>query len=90
MVTFTTIITSMRGKMRKGVLWFLRDPAENHHWVAEILQKPVMSHLRRLLSTMLLYGVIIVVEVGVFIWGWHLVGRHILRQHIFPLRYSYV
>lgn len=70
MYQFAKFVSMCRIIMRSGVLYFIRNPQDpNFHPVDEILVRPIMSQLEKLLLSAVMYTVAIVVCIGGVIWS---------------------
>lgn len=66
--------------LRKGVLWFIRDPDDpEFHPVRDVLERSVLTQLRKISHSALIYGALIIFCLGGIIWS---IGR--LLSGIFP------
>lgn len=51
--------------MRTGALWFIKDPQDqNFHPIREILDRPALVHIRKLIVSGFMYGFVIACSVG--------------------------
>ncbi|KAF8318671.1 hypothetical protein DL93DRAFT_323184 [Clavulina sp. PMI_390] len=70
MYQFALILAHARAQMRKGALWFVKDPQDpSFHPIRDILDRPTMSQLRKLGVSALMYGMVIALGVGAGIYG---------------------
>ncbi|KAJ1924579.1 hypothetical protein IWQ60_005112, partial [Tieghemiomyces parasiticus] len=69
MFLFALFISVCRETIRPGVLWFIRDPNDpQFHPMKEILERPTTTQLRKFMTSVVMYSVMIVGGVGVVIW----------------------
>ncbi|ORX59731.1 hypothetical protein DM01DRAFT_1301140 [Hesseltinella vesiculosa] len=65
MFLFALMVTSIRGLIRPGVMWFIRDPNDpTFNPVREIVQRPVMYQFRKLLISTIMYGSVLLFGIG--------------------------
>ncbi|XP_038706435.1 probable E3 ubiquitin ligase SUD1 isoform X3 [Tripterygium wilfordii] len=61
MLQISIFVSLLRGVLRNGVLYFLRDPADpNYNPFRDLIDDPVHKHVRRVLLTIAVYGSLIV------------------------------
>ncbi|KAL5713997.1 RING-type E3 ubiquitin transferase [Ranunculus cassubicifolius] len=64
MLQISIFVSLLRGVLRNGVLYFLRDPADpNYNPFRDLIDDPVHKHARRVLLSVAVYGSLIVVLV---------------------------
>ncbi|KAI3805045.1 hypothetical protein L1987_27053 [Smallanthus sonchifolius] len=64
MLQISVFVSLLRGVLRNGVLYFLRDPADpNYNPFRDLLDDPVHKHARRVLLSVTVYGSLIVMLV---------------------------
>jgi len=64
MLQISIFVSLLRGVLRKGVLYFLRDPADpNYNPFRDLIDDPVHKHARRVLLSVVVYGSLIVMLV---------------------------
>ncbi|KAJ1703629.1 hypothetical protein LUZ63_003408 [Rhynchospora breviuscula] len=64
MLQISIFVTLLRGVLRPGVLYFLRDPADpNYNPFRDLIDDPVHKHARRVLLSVAVYGSLIVMLV---------------------------
>ncbi|KAK4769307.1 hypothetical protein SAY86_027457 [Trapa natans] len=64
MLHISTFVSLLRGVLRNGVLYFLRDPADpNYNPFRDFIDNPVHKHARRVLLSVTVYGSFIVMLV---------------------------
>ncbi|XP_074367222.1 putative E3 ubiquitin ligase SUD1 isoform X2 [Apium graveolens] len=64
MLQISLFVSLLRGVLRNGVLYFLRDPADpNYNPFRDLIDDPVHKHARRLLLSVAVYGSLIVMLV---------------------------
>ena len=84
MFNFSVFVSICRGVVRPGVMWFIRDPNdEGFHPVREILERPVLVQLRKLVTGAMMYSTLIVLGVSM---ATH--GVNLFMKGVFPLRWS--
>ncbi|KAK8940151.1 hypothetical protein KSP40_PGU017504 [Platanthera guangdongensis] len=84
MLQISIFVSLLRGVLRNGVLYFLRDPADpNYNPFRDLIDDPVHKHARRVLLSVAVYGSLIVMLVFLPV---NLAMR--LAPSIFPLDIS--
>ncbi|GFS40036.1 RING/U-box superfamily protein [Actinidia rufa] len=64
MLQISIFVSLLRGVLRNGVLYFLRDPADpNYNPFRDLIDDPVHKHTRRVLLSVAVYGSLIVMLV---------------------------
>ncbi|XP_057546361.1 probable E3 ubiquitin ligase SUD1 [Amaranthus tricolor] len=64
MLQISIFVSLLRGVLRNGVLYFLRDPADpNYNPFRDLIDDPVYKHARRVLLSVAVYGSLIVMLV---------------------------
>ncbi|GMH02871.1 hypothetical protein Nepgr_004710 [Nepenthes gracilis] len=64
MLQISIFVSLLRGVLRNGVLYFLRDPADpNYNPFRDLIDDPVHKHARRVLLSVVVYGSLIVMLV---------------------------
>ncbi|XP_020250505.1 probable E3 ubiquitin ligase SUD1 isoform X2 [Asparagus officinalis] len=64
MLQISIFVSLLRGVLRNGVLYFLRDPADpNYNPFRDLIDDPVHKHARRVLLSVAVYGSLIVILV---------------------------
>ncbi|CAN1854489.1 Probable E3 ubiquitin ligase SUD1 [Linum perenne] len=64
MLQISIFVSLLRGVLRRGVLYFLRDPADpNYNPFRDLIDDPVHKHARRVLLSVVVYGSLIVLLV---------------------------
>lgn len=84
MFHFALFVSMCRKIMRKGVLYFIRDPDDpDFHPVRDVLERNVTTQLRKILFSAFVYGALVLVCLGGVVWGlsWSLPG-------VLPIHYS--
>ncbi|KAL2161790.1 hypothetical protein VTH06DRAFT_7574 [Thermothelomyces fergusii] len=70
MFHFALFVSMCRKIMRKGVLYFIRDPDDpEFHPVRDVLERNVATQLRKILFSAFVYGALVVVCLGGVVWG---------------------
>ncbi|KAF2860387.1 hypothetical protein K470DRAFT_257986 [Piedraia hortae CBS 480.64] len=81
MFHFALFVGMCRRILRRGVLWFIRDPDDpTFHPVREVLERNVLTQLRKITYSALVYGALVILCLGGVIWS---TGR--LFPGIFPI-----
>lgn len=84
MYLFATWISIVRKTFRKGVLWFIRDPADpDSNPLREILETPAFNQAKKIARSLLVYGGIVLSCFGTLPW----VASY-LNIGILPLRWN--
>jgi E3 ubiquitin-protein ligase MARCH6 len=82
MFHFALFVTMCRKIMRKGVLYFIRDPDDpNFHPVRDVLDRSISTHLRKIGFSALVYGTLITVCLGSVVWGVYFLVKDALPIH---------
>ncbi|KAK0738953.1 hypothetical protein B0T18DRAFT_423279 [Schizothecium vesticola] len=82
MFHFALFVSMCRKIMRKGVLYFIRDPDDpDFHPVRDVLDRSVTTQLRKILFSALVYGALVIVCLGGVVWGLALSLRSVLPIH---------
>ncbi|KAL2194713.1 hypothetical protein P885DRAFT_80023 [Corynascus similis CBS 632.67] len=83
MFHFALFVSMCRKIMRKGVLYFIRDPDDpEFHPVRDVLERNVTTQLRKILFSAFVYGALVVVCLGGVVWGLS------LSLPVLPIHYS--
>ncbi|TKA25330.1 hypothetical protein B0A50_06234 [Salinomyces thailandicus] len=83
MFHFALFVGMCRKILRKGVLWFIRDPDDpTFHPVRDVLERNVVTQLRKIAFSALVYGALVILCLGGVIWG---IGK--LFKGIFPIHW---
>jgi E3 ubiquitin-protein ligase MARCH6 len=70
MFHFALFVSMCRKIMRKGVLYFIRDPDDpEFHPVRDVLERNVTTQLRKILFSAFVYGALVLVCLGGVVWG---------------------
>ncbi|KAM0281429.1 hypothetical protein ACHAQH_003552 [Verticillium albo-atrum] len=70
MFHFALFVSMCRKIMRKGVLYFIRDPDDpDFHPVRDVLERNVVTQLRKILFSAFVYGALVIVCLGGVVWG---------------------
>ncbi|KAI0077759.1 hypothetical protein K474DRAFT_1620717 [Panus rudis PR-1116 ss-1] len=65
MYQFAVLLAGCRGIMRPGAMWFIKDPQDqNFHPIRDILERPTLVQIRKLLISALMYGVVVASSVA--------------------------
>lgn len=82
MFHFALFVSMCRKIMRRGVLYFIRDPDDpDFHPVRDVLDRSVTTQLRKILFSALVYGALVMVCLGGVVWGLALSLPHVLPIH---------
>ncbi|KAH6635752.1 hypothetical protein F5144DRAFT_565346 [Chaetomium tenue] len=70
MFHFALFVSMCRKIMRRGVLYFIRDPDDpDFHPVRDVLDRNVTTQLRKILFSAFVYGALVIVCLGGVVWG---------------------
>ncbi|EGN95092.1 hypothetical protein SERLA73DRAFT_61388 [Serpula lacrymans var. lacrymans S7.3] len=84
MYQFAILLAGCRTIMRPGAMWFIKDPQDqNFHPIRDILDRPTLTQLRKLLVSAVMYSVVVACGVG-SIATLLFIGN----KSIFPLRWK--
>ncbi|TVY30097.1 ERAD-associated E3 ubiquitin-protein ligase [Lachnellula hyalina] len=82
MFHFALFVSMCRKIMRKGVLYFIRDPDDpTFHPVRDVLERNVATQLRKIMFSALVYGALVVVCLGGVVWGLAFAFKGVLPIH---------
>jgi len=82
MFHFALFVSMCRKIMRKGVLYFIRDPDDpEFHPVRDVLERSVTTQLRKILFSAFVYGALVIVCLGGVVWGLALALPNVLPVH---------
>ncbi|KAE9367618.1 hypothetical protein N431DRAFT_383408 [Stipitochalara longipes BDJ] len=82
MFHFALFVSMCRKIMRKGVLYFIRDPDDpTFHPVRDVLERNVATQLRKILFSALVYGGLVVICLGGVVWGLSFAFKGVLPIH---------
>lgn len=82
MFHFALFVSMCRKIMRKGVLYFIRDPDDpTFHPVRDVLERNVATQLRKILFSALVYGALVVICLGGVVWGLAFAFNGVLPIH---------
>lgn len=83
MFHFALFVGMCRKILRKGTIWFIRDPDDpNFHPVRDVLERGVATQLRKIGFSALVYGALVILCLGGVIWS---IGR--IFEGVFPVRW---
>jgi len=83
MFHFALFVGMCRKILRKGVLWFIRDPDDpTFHPVRDVLERNVTTQLRKIAFSALVYGALVILCLGGVIWA---IGK--LFTGIYPVQW---
>ncbi|KAI5293511.1 hypothetical protein KEM52_005463 [Ascosphaera acerosa] len=84
MFHFALFVSMCRRLMRKGVLYFIRDPDDpTFHPVRDVLDRSMATQLRKISFSALIYGALIIVCCGGVVWS-----MTYWTPHVLPLRWT--
>jgi E3 ubiquitin-protein ligase MARCH6 len=70
MFHFALFVSMCRKIMRKGVLYFIRDPDDpTFHPVRDVLERSVTTQLRKIAFSALVYGALVIICLGGVVWS---------------------
>ena len=82
MFHFALFVSMCRRILRNGVLYFIRDPDDpTFHPVRDVLERNVITQLRKIAFSAIVYGALIVVCLGGIVWGLWLASDQVLPIH---------
>ncbi|SPO04581.1 related to SSM4 - involved in mRNA turnover [Cephalotrichum gorgonifer] len=82
MFHFALFVSMCRKIMRKGVLYFIRDPDDpEFHPVRDVLERNFFTQLRKIMFSALVYGGLVLVCLGGVVWGLRLSSSNLLPIH---------
>lgn len=83
MFHFALFVSMCRKILRKGVLYFIRDPDDpTFHPVRDVLERPVPTQLGKIAFSALVYGGLVIVCLGGVVWSVASVGN------VLPIRWG--
>lgn len=70
MFHFALFVSMCRKIMRAGVLYFIRDPDDpTFHPVRDVLERDIITQLRKIAFSALVYGGLVIICLGGVVWG---------------------
>jgi E3 ubiquitin-protein ligase MARCH6 len=82
MFHFALFVSMCRKMMRKGVLYFIRDPDDpTFHPVRDVLERSVTTQLRKIAFSALVYGALVIVCLGGVVWTLSRATSNVLPIH---------
>ncbi|KAF2714459.1 hypothetical protein K504DRAFT_528792 [Pleomassaria siparia CBS 279.74] len=82
MFHFALFVSMCRKIMRKGVLYFIRDPDDpTFHPVRDVLERSVTTQLRKIAFSGLVYGGLVIICLGGVVWSLNSVTSGVLPIH---------
>ncbi|KAH7038305.1 uncharacterized protein B0I36DRAFT_346300 [Microdochium trichocladiopsis] len=82
MFHFALFVAMCRKIMRKGVLYFIRDPDDpEFHPVRDVLERNVTTQLRKIMFSAFVYGALVIVCLGGVVWGLSMALPNVLPIH---------
>ncbi|KAF2768360.1 hypothetical protein EJ03DRAFT_274440 [Teratosphaeria nubilosa] len=83
MFHFALFVGMCRKILRRGVLWFIRDPDDpTFHPVRDVLERNVATQLRKIAFSALVYGALVILCLGGVVWS---IGK--VFNGIFPIHW---
>ena len=62
---FAVLLAGFRTCLRPGALWFIKDPQDqNFHPIREILERPTLVHIKKLILSGVMYALVVACSVG--------------------------
>lgn len=62
---FAVLLAGFRTCLRPGALWFIKDPQDqNFHPIREILERPTLVHIKKLILSGIMYALVVACSVG--------------------------
>ncbi|KAL5604458.1 hypothetical protein BROUX41_002427 [Berkeleyomyces rouxiae] len=84
MFHFALFVAMCRRIMRKGVLYFIRDPDDpEFHPIREVLERNIFVQVRKIMFSALVYGTLVLMCLGGVVWG-----LSFSNLGLFPIHYS--
>ncbi|KAL0472928.1 hypothetical protein QR685DRAFT_156715 [Neurospora intermedia] len=84
MFHFALFVSMCRKIMRRGVLYFIRDPDDpEFHPVRDVLERNVTTQLRKIAFSALVYGALVIICLGAVVWG-----LAVSLPNVLPIHYS--
>ncbi|KAL8740754.1 MAG: hypothetical protein Q9190_006574 [Brigantiaea leucoxantha] len=82
MFHFALFVSMCRKLMRRGVLYFIRDPDDpTFHPVRDVLERSVFTQLWKIAFSAMVYGGLVIVCLGGVVWGIYLAFDGVLPIH---------
>lgn len=82
MFHFALFVSMCRKIMRRGVLYFIRDPDDpQFHPVRDVLERSVTTQLRKIAFSALVYGALVIVCLGGVVWSLNRLTTGVLPIH---------
>ncbi|KAL5434919.1 hypothetical protein PMIN07_008623 [Paraphaeosphaeria minitans] len=82
MFHFALFVSMCRKIMRRGVLYFIRDPDDpQFHPVRDVLERSVTTQLRKIAFSALVYGALVIVCLGGVVWSLNQLTSGVLPIH---------
>jgi E3 ubiquitin-protein ligase MARCH6 len=82
MFHFALFVSMCRRILRTGVLYFIRDPDDpTFHPVRDVLERNVVTQLRKIAFSAIVYGALIIVCLGGIVWGLWAASGNVLPIH---------
>ncbi|KAJ4295051.1 hypothetical protein N0V90_007059 [Kalmusia sp. IMI 367209] len=82
MFHFALFVSMCRKIMRRGVLYFIRDPDDpQFHPVRDVLERSVTTQLRKIAFSALVYGALVIICLGGVVWSLSRLTTGVLPIH---------
>jgi E3 ubiquitin-protein ligase MARCH6 len=82
MFHFALFVSMCRRILRTGVLYFIRDPDDpTFHPVRDVLERNVITQLRKIAFSAIVYGALIIICLGGIVWGLWAASDNVLPIH---------
>ncbi|KAK2762599.1 hypothetical protein FQN54_000772 [Arachnomyces sp. PD_36] len=82
MFHFALFVSMCRKVMRRGVLYFIRDPDDpTFHPVRDVLERNITTQLRKIAFSALVYGALVIFCLGGVVWGLAFAFKGVLPIH---------
>jgi E3 ubiquitin-protein ligase MARCH6 len=82
MFHFALFVSMCRKIMRRGVLYFIRDPDDpQFHPVRDVLERSVTTQLRKIAFSALVYGALVIICLGGVVWSLNQLTTGVLPIH---------
>ncbi|KAF2184082.1 hypothetical protein K469DRAFT_709981 [Zopfia rhizophila CBS 207.26] len=82
MFHFALFVSMCRKIMRRGVLYFIRDPDDpTFHPVRDVLERSVTTQLRKIAFSALVYGALVIICLGGVVWTLDRLSTGVLPIH---------
>ncbi|KAJ3344998.1 hypothetical protein HDU83_004548 [Entophlyctis luteolus] len=94
MFQFAAYVQSVRKIVRPGVVWFIRDPEDpQFHPMQDIIEKPTLTQLRKLVFGAFMYAIVVIGTVGGYVAvievAQRVAGATAGPARVFPLKWEF-